>query len=134
MYAEGQGVPQDNAEAVKWYRRAAEQNDAMAQHNLGHAYRTGKGVPQDTAEAVKWLRTAAEQGHDGAQCDLGVIYGKGRGVPQDYVLAHMWFRLAAAQGNEKAVQNRDLAEKRMTPVEMLKAERLAREWLEKHPR
>ncbi|MBM3508219.1 MAG: SEL1-like repeat protein, partial [Alphaproteobacteria bacterium] len=27
MYAEGQGVPQDHAEAVKWYRRAAEQGD-----------------------------------------------------------------------------------------------------------
>jgi hypothetical protein len=83
---------------------------------------------------VKWYRRAAEQGHAGAQSNLGAIYGEGQGVPQDYVLAHMWFSLAAAEGNEKAVQNRDLAEKRMTPAEMSKAERLAREWLEKHPR
>ncbi len=74
------------------------------------------------------------QGNAAAQSNLGTLYGEGQGVPQDYVLAHMWFSLAAAEGNENAVQNRDLAEKRMTPAEMSKAERLAREWLEKHPR
>jgi uncharacterized protein len=34
MYAHGEGVPQDYAEAVKWFRRAAEQGDAHAQYNL----------------------------------------------------------------------------------------------------
>ena len=53
MYANGKGVPQDYAEAVKWYRRAAEQGDAYAQNNLGLMYANGKGVPQDYAEAVK---------------------------------------------------------------------------------
>ena len=28
MYGEGRGVPQDYAEAARWYRRAAEQGDA----------------------------------------------------------------------------------------------------------
>ena len=35
MYDNGEGVPQDYAEAVKWYRLAAEQGDARAQYNLG---------------------------------------------------------------------------------------------------
>ena len=35
MYRNGQGVTQDNAEAVKWYRKAAEQGYAAAQFNLG---------------------------------------------------------------------------------------------------
>ena len=35
MYANGHGVPQDDAEAVKWYRLAAEQGAAGAQYNLG---------------------------------------------------------------------------------------------------
>ena len=35
MYAKGQGVRQDYAEAVRWYRRAAEQGDVQAQSNLG---------------------------------------------------------------------------------------------------
>ncbi len=62
MYDNGEGVPQDYAEAVKWYRLAAEQGDASAQYNLGIMYINGKGVPQDYAEAVKWYRLAAEQG------------------------------------------------------------------------
>ena len=35
MYAKGEGVPQDYAEAMKWFRKAAEQGHAEAQHNLG---------------------------------------------------------------------------------------------------
>jgi TPR repeat protein len=48
-YAVGEGVPQDYAEAVKWYRKAAEQGDAYAQNNLGLMYEYGKGVPKDDA-------------------------------------------------------------------------------------
>ncbi len=35
MYATGEGVPQDNNEAVRWYRLAAEQGDDRAQYILG---------------------------------------------------------------------------------------------------
>ena len=31
MYSDGQGVPQNDAEAVRWYRLAAEQGHAEAQ-------------------------------------------------------------------------------------------------------
>ena len=33
-YSIGLGVPQDDAEAVRWYRLSAEQGDADAQYNL----------------------------------------------------------------------------------------------------
>jgi S1-C subfamily serine protease len=49
-------------EAVKWYRRAAEQGDDSGQDNLGVAYLDGKGVPMDQVEAYKWLNLAAAQG------------------------------------------------------------------------
>ena len=42
MYANGQGVPQDDAEAITWYRRAAEQGNAVAQFNLGWMYATAE--------------------------------------------------------------------------------------------
>ena len=58
MYHNGQGVPQDYAVAVKWYRLAAEQGKASAQSNLGVMYYNGEGVPQDYAVAVKWYRLA----------------------------------------------------------------------------
>ncbi len=98
MYTTGQGVPQDSAEAVKWFRLAADQGYAEAQSNLGFMYCTGEGVPQDDAEAVKWFRLSADQGHAEAQSNLGAIYENGQGVPQDYAEAVKWYRLAADQG------------------------------------
>ena len=47
MSKKGQGVPRDDAEALKWYRRAAAQGHADAQNNLGIIYTLGKGVPVD---------------------------------------------------------------------------------------
>ena len=44
MYANGEGVPKDDAEALKWYRKAAEQGFAKAQLNLGVMYTNGEGV------------------------------------------------------------------------------------------
>src|SRR5882757_7174894 len=43
-YDKGEGVVKDHAEAAKWYRKAAEQNYAKAQHNLGFCYAHGEGV------------------------------------------------------------------------------------------
>ncbi|MEE2790942.1 MAG: tetratricopeptide repeat protein [Acidobacteriota bacterium] len=63
MYAEGRGVPQDEAAAVYWYRLAAEQGLAEAQLNLGDMYAEGRGVSQDEAEAARWYRLAAAQGY-----------------------------------------------------------------------
>jgi uncharacterized protein len=54
-------VPQDYAEAVRWYRKAAEQGLANAQFNLGLMYAKGQGVPQDYAEAPMWLNLAASR-------------------------------------------------------------------------
>ena len=62
MYYNGQGIPQDYAEAMKWERLSAEQGYAPAQCTLGWMYHEGRGTPQDYAEAVKWTRLAAEQG------------------------------------------------------------------------
>ena len=71
MYANGEGVPEDDAEAVRWFRMAAEQGDATAQSNLGFMYANGEGVPENDAEAVRWYRMAAEQGDVLAQYNLG---------------------------------------------------------------
>ncbi len=67
MYEKGKGVSQDYSEAVRWYRKAAEQRYAYAQCNLGYMYEKGKGVSQDYSEAVGWYRKAAEQGFKLAQ-------------------------------------------------------------------
>jgi TPR repeat protein len=128
MYYSGQGVPQNNAEALKWFHKAAEQEHAGAQYNLGLMYYSGQGVDQDYAEAVKWFRRAAEQGDATAQYDLGSSYFNGQGVPQDFVQAYMWFSLAASQGDSEAQKDRDSVAQKMTPSQVAKAQRLARTW------
>jgi hypothetical protein len=157
MYEKGQGVPQDYAEALKWYRKAAEQGNAKAvksyrkaaeqgnaedQFNLGLMYDKRQGVPQNYAEAVKWYRRAAEQGFAEAQTNLGIMYFTGQGVPKDYVLAHMWFHLATSRypasekaKRERAEKTRDIAASKMTPAQIVEAQRLALEWKPKteHP-
>ena len=98
MYHEGQGVPQDYKEAIRWERLAAQQGDAAGQYALANMFHTGQGIPQDYKEAVKWYRLAAEQGNASAQGALGFMYANEQGVLQDYKEAVKWYRLAAAQG------------------------------------
>ena len=132
MYGTGKGVPQDYAEALRWYRLAAEQGYADAQASLGLMYYDGKGVPQDYAEALRWFRLAAEQGNADAQFNLGVMYYDGEGVPQDYLRAHMWVNLAGAavNGFGPAQELRNLIAAGMTPSDISKAQEMARECFE----
>ena len=44
MYSKGEGMPNDDKEAVKWYRLSAEQRITGAQSNLGLMYEKGQGV------------------------------------------------------------------------------------------
>jgi TPR repeat protein len=62
MYRDGNGVPLDYGQALKWWDLAAEQGDTDAQSNLGDMYANGRGVPQDYTEAAKWYRLSAEAG------------------------------------------------------------------------
>ena len=131
MYANGEGVPEDDKEAVKWFRLAAEQSHASAQFNLGLMYAKGKGVPEDDKEAVKWYRLAAEQSHASAQNNLGVMYANGEGVPEDDVYAYMWWNLAAEQGHKDSSQNKNILSKEMTSSQIEEAQRLSRECMKK---
>ena len=54
MYDLGQGIARDYPEAVKWFRKAADQGSAVAQSFLGVMYGLGQGVPKDYVEAYKW--------------------------------------------------------------------------------
>lgn len=95
------------AEAVKWYRKAAEQGHASAQNNLGYCYFCGEGVETDYAEAAKWFQKAAEQGNAAAQYNLGICYKHGFGVEEDNAEAEKWLKKSTEQGNA-AVQDKVL--------------------------
>ena len=77
IYAIGEGVPQDDAETVHWYRLAADQGHASAQVSLGRRYENGVGVPQDYVQAHTWhnlvaSRTTGEQRDSAVEARDGV--------------------------------------------------------------
>ena len=66
-------MPPDAAEAVRWYRLAAEQGNANAQSNLGVMYADGRGVPQDYVSAHMWFNLAAATGDENARKDRELV-------------------------------------------------------------
>jgi hypothetical protein len=70
MYQSGQGVKEDDKEAVAWFRKSAEQGLAQGQTQLGMMYYSGEGVAQDDAQAATWFRKAAVQGVVDPRADL----------------------------------------------------------------
>ncbi len=97
IYLTGDGVTKDDAEAVKWLRKAADQDSPLAERYLAEMYFKGRGVPADNEQAAKWLRLAAEQGDAQSQYNLGVLYTQGLGVPRNLTEAANWMRKAAEQ-------------------------------------
>ncbi len=130
MYSRGEGVPQDKAEALVWFKMAndersgllaynkgdyakalrilkplAAREQVLAEYILGLMYANGQAVPQDFRQAMAWHRKAAEQGEAKAQFSLGVMYFKGLGTKTDHALAFKWYSRAAAQGDPAAQYN-----------------------------
>ena len=105
FYFGRKGHPQDDAAAVAWYRRAADQGLAEGQANLGYMYEMGRGgLARDDVSAAKWYRKAADQGLGSAQANLGVMYQFGRGgLPSDDAKAVEWYRKAADGGDATAL-------------------------------
>jgi hypothetical protein len=135
MYANGEGVPRDYAEAMRWYRESARQGFVHAQRMLGTMYREGLGVARNDAAAVAWYRRAAEQDEPEAQCELAAMIANGRGVDRDPVEAYMWYQLAARrfnsaerERNDFAAKERDLLAARMTSEQIAAAQQRARAW------
>ncbi|WP_288264747.1 tetratricopeptide repeat protein [uncultured Dialister sp.] len=73
MYENGRGVEQSYEKAAKWYQKAADQGDAVAQYNLGTMYKNGLGVEQSYKKAAKWYRKAADQGLAAAKKKLSEL-------------------------------------------------------------
>ena len=66
-YNTGEGVPKDDAEAVRWYRLAAGQGHAKAQGALGAMYTLGRGVLKDSVLAHMWWNIAGANGNEAAR-------------------------------------------------------------------
>lgn len=92
-YQHGLGhIARNEAETVKWYRRAAEQGCAEGQYQLALCYEKGCGVEQNYAEAAKWYHLAAMRRHVESSRKLGVYYRRGYGVERSDGKAEQYFR------------------------------------------
>ena len=142
MYYQGRGVQQDFQQAVKYFRLAADQSVAEAFRKLG-AYqegRLGRKFPILAGKASPTIETHREgltYAVALAQASLGEMYAQGRGVRRDYIQAHKWYNIAAATHSSDTLRKQsakasDKLAKRMTPDQIAEAQRMAREWLERH--
>jgi len=89
-------------EALKWYRKSAQQGNAEAQYAMGFMYLNGYGVSTDYYESAKWFRKSAEQGNAEAQYVIGLMYHIGEGVSENSNEAIKWYQKSAEQGHSKA--------------------------------
>jgi uncharacterized protein len=106
MYYNGQGVPEDEKQALYWWKKAAAQGYVEAMFQLGSAYlfgsNTAKFVPDPDREAAIWYFQAASAGHAEAQYHLGLLFLAGKGVFENHQEAARWMKKAAAQGHPEA--------------------------------
>jgi len=86
-------VPRDRPEAVRWFMKAAGQNNFHAYYYLGYCYLFGEGVAKNVTQAIKYLELAAEKGHIKAQYTLGDYYKS----IKEWEKSAKFFRLAAEQ-------------------------------------
>jgi hypothetical protein len=130
------GVKADPAEAVKWYRLAAEQNHAESIQHLAMIYVMGQGIEPNVTEAAKWFRKGAELGNADCIWGLGQCYLDGKGVKQDTIQAYALFS-ASLDGVENPAQKQAMTDRcdklgqAMTADQLKKAEPLIQEWKEK---
>ncbi len=106
LYYMGHGVPEDEKQAVFYWKKAASQGSVDAMFHLGSAYLFGnqaaRTVPDPDREAATWYFQAASAGHAEAQYHLGLLFLAGKGVIDSRTEAARWMRKAAAQGHAEA--------------------------------
>lgn len=85
-------------EAISWFKKSAEQNNACGQHFLAVMYQHGKGIKRSYDRALELYTKSANQGYYLAQSNLAVMYEKGKGVRKDFVKALNLYAKSAEQG------------------------------------
>lgn len=107
-YRDGKGVAKDEAEAMKWAHRSADQGNADAMDFVGHAYLRGAVVKRNPAVAFGYFKAAAEKSAQAA-FNLGQCYFGAQGTEQDCAKAIEWWKKAAAKGHGRAASTAAMA-------------------------
>jgi TPR repeat protein len=106
LYYMGQGVPEDEKQAIYLWKKASAQGSIDSMFQLGSAFLFGsqgaKIVPDPDREAAIWYFQAASAGHAEAQYHLGLLFLAGKGVIQSKFESTRWMKKAATQGHPEA--------------------------------
>ena len=70
FYLEGEDVPKDYNQALKWFTKAARKGFVSAQNNLAVMYFLGQGVPRDIVETYAWFLIVSLNGRPGVEDKL----------------------------------------------------------------
>lgn len=92
-------------EALPYYKKAANQGDALAEYKYGEYLCNGKGTKVDKTQAAIYLEKAVKHNVPSAMMMLGDLLYKGDGITQNYAKAMNLYKIAAAKGNPLAVWN-----------------------------
>jgi len=102
-YRVGDRIAQDFAQAVRWYKRSAQEGHMESQYFLAMLLTGGyEGVPADIEMGMHWLQESAKRGWADAQTNLGIRFLQGDGVEQDDKRGAKWLRAAAEQNDAHA--------------------------------
>ena len=101
MYAEGDGVAQDDLKAFEYFR------DPDAQYFLARLYLDGTGAPQDPRQAARWFGLSAQKGQYAAQAMLGAMLFTGDHVPRQAARGLMWLTLAKDNAKDGVAPDQD---------------------------
>jgi rhodanese-related sulfurtransferase len=104
IYRLGIDVKPNLNEAIKWYKKAADQNYAPSINNLANMYESGLGVKKNQFKAFDLFKIAAEQNHPEAQHSLAQMYLEGRGIKKDERISTIWLLKSANNGHASAMR------------------------------
>lgn len=104
---------QQDEDAVKWFKKAAEQGNAAGEYGLGLMYGKGEGVKQDNAKALEYVTRAAEKNHTDAVFALAAVYTKGGfGLEPNIEKGELWSARAAALAPKEELKQEATRKKR----------------------
>lgn len=103
-FQRGEGFHMDETEAFKWYLKAADKGNAMAQCQVGMYLKDGikNREARDIKEAVKWFQKSEWKENSVVQYHLATCYMNGHGVGQNVEMAKELYRLSYIQGDIEA--------------------------------
>jgi serine/threonine protein kinase/TPR repeat protein len=95
-------VPGHDAEAVTWYRKAADAGDLPSLLRYGLLLHLGKGIPLNELDATAKIRQAAEADYQPAWTVLAERFELGLGTRRSDQEAFYWYKKAAEKGDVAA--------------------------------